>query len=155
LQDASFLFCFKAGVTHLRDLQTPDRFEQAVSQDGVTVITTKTSSTILCQQPAQAILPRSADHILIRSLAALSVCTTYVLNYLELGRAPTWNAYSWLGIATFILAFRFCGWAIRPHSSKKRIVLHLRSTRPLCNTRAIRVGHLYTAMWCIPSTASY
>lgn len=30
-----------------------------------------------------------------------------------------------------------------------------RSTRTPCNTRAIRVGHLYTAMWCIPSTASY
>jgi hypothetical protein len=115
-------------VMHLRSIQTPARFERGISQDGDTVITTATVSTILWQQPGKSLLSRSADRISIRLLSALSACTTivaYILTYLELGRVPTWKAYSWLGFESFILVFRFFIWAIRPRvfSTRPKSVL--------------------------------
>ncbi|KZP34198.1 hypothetical protein FIBSPDRAFT_809245 [Athelia psychrophila] len=110
------------GVAHsvpLHDLesQAPGRFEHGLLQDGDTVVTSKKSSTIYWQTSDEEPLPRSGDRMSIRVLAAFATCisiTAYVMNYLELGRAPTWRAYVWLGIQTVILALRFAMWAVRP-----------------------------------------
>jgi hypothetical protein len=102
------------GVTHLRNLQIPNRFDHGVLQDGDTVITSRMSSTVFWQNRNEALLPRSGDHIRVRLLAGFAACSTiaaYLLNYIELGRVQTWKAYSWLGIQIAILAFRFILWA--------------------------------------------
>jgi hypothetical protein len=103
------------GVTHLRNLKIPDRFKHSVLQDGDTVITSKTSSTVFWQHPNEALLPRSGDYIPLRFLACFAACTciaAYILNYLQLGRVPTWKAYLWLGLQITILTLRFVLWAI-------------------------------------------
>lgn len=105
------------GVTHLRALHiVPRRFDD-VLKDGDTVITTKMASTIFWQNPEEALSKRSGDRVVVRLLATLAACATivaYILNYLELGRVPTWKAYVWLGVQFLILTLRFVVWAIRP-----------------------------------------
>jgi len=118
------------GVTHLRNLQIPNRFKHGVLQDGDTVITSTMSSTIFWQNPNEVLLPRSGDHTPVRLLAGFAACSTiaaYLLNYVELGRVQKWKAYSWLGIQIAILAFRFVLWALplRVLASRPKTVLFL------------------------------
>jgi hypothetical protein len=116
------------GVTHLRNLQIPDRFTHGagVVQDGDTVITSMTASTVLWQNPDEGILPQSGDRIPVRLLAGFAACTcvaAYILNYLQLGRVQEWRAYSWLGIQLTILTIRFVLWVIPLRSNRLMAVL--------------------------------
>ncbi|KAF5372871.1 hypothetical protein D9758_001518 [Tetrapyrgos nigripes] len=104
----------------LKDEDTVDTARKAINgllKDGDTVITTRTASVIFWQSPGQGLRPRSGDLMSIRLVATLATITTlasYILNYIELGRATTWRAYTWLGIQATILVVRFVLWALQP-----------------------------------------
>jgi hypothetical protein len=113
------------GVTHLRNLQIPDRFKHGVLQNGDTVVTSSTC-TVFWQDPDEVILPQSGDRIPVRLLAGFAACTcvtAYILNYLQLGRIQKWKAYSWLGIQLTILIIRFVLWVIPFRSNRPMTVL--------------------------------
>ena len=136
------------GVTHLRNLQIPDRFKHGVLQDGDTVVTSMTSSAIFWQDPDEVILPQSGDRISIRLLAGCAACTcitAYILNYIQLGRVQKWKAYSWLGIQLTILTIRFVLWVIPFRSNRPMTVLFLITgsfTQPL-DPRGMEVSSSY------------